>query len=247
MAVMSTILQEKVGDLVTRDFRTAPVFKKHRIDFCCGGGITIKAACERNRVDSEILETELLQVLGSSGHSDLQKISTYPLDRLVEHIELTHHRYVESRSSEIRPFLDKVVRVHGDKAPELAEIRTLFEEAVGELAQHMKKEELVLFPTIRRMVRAEKSGTPYEHRLFRSIEQPIHQMEDEHDTEGRRFREIERLTNDFNPPAWACNTFRVTYALLEEFQQDLHVHIHLENNILFPGAIALEKKLLPNL
>lgn len=239
---MNDLLHEKVGEVVARDFRTAPVFKRHRIDFCCGGGITIEAACSKAKTDPGILESELNEAMRSANRSAVQEISEYPLDELISHIELTHHRYVERRSSEIKGFLDKVVRVHGDKKPELAQIQLLFEEGVGQLAQHMKKEELILFPAIRRMIAAERAGTAYEMAPFGSIENPIHMMEHEHEVEGDRFDSLAQLTDNYTPPDWACNTFKVTYALLQEFEQDLHVHIHLENNVLFPKAIALEKQ-----
>src|SRR5690606_35568280 len=168
---------------------------------------------------------------------------SWPLDLLADYIEKKHHRYVEQRSLEIKPFLDKLCKVHGDRHPELFEINGLFTSSVSALAQHMKKEELVLFPFIRKMVQAKSNGQPLETPHFGTVENPVAIMMHEHDTEGERFRERARLTDDYQPPAHACNTYRVTFALLQEFEDDLLKHIHLENNILFPAAKAMEASL----
>lgn len=137
------------------------------------------------------------------------------------------------------PFLNKVVRVHSDRHPELAEVEQLFKASAEELTAHMKKEELVLFPYIRKMVKAENNKTSVEA-PFGTVQNPIRMMMHEHDGEGERFRKIAALTDNYNPSAAACNTYRVTFSLLKEFEEDLHLHIHLENNILFPKSITLE-------
>ena len=141
------------------------------------------------------------------------------------------------------PFLHKVVKVHGDKHPELIEIEKLFNECAIELTTHMQKEEMILFPFVRKMVTgAESIATP----IFGTVQNPIKMMMHEHENEGDRFRKIAALTNNYTAPADACNTYTVTYLLLQEFEEDLHLHIHLENNILFPKAIALEQQALLN-
>ena len=151
-----------------------------------------------------------------------------------------HHRYEEEKTPEIRPYLEKIVQVHGAQHPELFEVKQLFEESAQDLAAHMKKEELVLFPNIRKMV-SEKQR--YVQLFFGSIQNPITAMQVDHNQEGERFRKIAELTNEYTPPADTCNTYKVTLSLLQEFETDLHTHIHLENNILFPKAIDLEKSL----
>jgi regulator of cell morphogenesis and NO signaling len=149
---------------------------------------------------------------------------------------------VEEKSMEIVPYLNKICEVHGERHPELFEINALFNASVGVLSQHMKKEELVLFPYIQKMVQAKHEGTKIVVPGFGSIENLIRIMEEEHTIEGERFRKIEELSNHYTTPADACNTYRVTIALLKEFEDDLHLHIHLENNILFPKSIKLEKE-----
>lgn len=131
--------------------------------------------------------------------------------------------------------------MHGAKHPELLLINELFKGCAGELAQHMKKEELILFPFIKKLVHATLSDELIELPHFETIQNPIAMMMHEHDAEGVRFRKIAELSNNYTPPADGCNTYKVTFAMLEEFEQDLHKHIHLENNILFPKAAKLEK------
>jgi|SRR5690606_14359389 len=133
--------------------------------------------------------------------------------------------------------------VHGKNHPELEVLKNEFSVASGLLAQHMKKEELILFPFVRKMEQMKNGYRPVEQPPFGTVQNPVTIMMLEHDTEGERFRKIAALTNNFNPPEDACNTYRVSFALLKEFEDDLHQHIHLENNILFPKAIALEKEL----
>lgn len=240
---MNTQENQIIGTLVANDYRAASVFKKYGIDFCCQGNRTIQDACDAKAIDSKLVINDLDQLsqAGSSGTTDFR---SWPLDLLADYITKKHHRYVEQKSTEIKPYLDKICQVHGDRHPELLEISALFHAAAGILAQHMKKEELLLFPFVHKMVEAKSNGTKVELPHFGSIENPIRAMEEEHNIEGERFRKIESLSNNYTPPEDACNTYRVTLALLKEFEEDLHHHIHLENNILFPKAIALEKELV---
>lgn len=231
-----------IGELVAQDYRAAAVFKKYGIDFCCQGNRTIEDACVAKNLDSKLVVTDLNSInqVSSEGTTDYK---SWPIDLLVDYIEKKHHRYVEEKTQEIKPYLDKICRVHGEHHPELFEINEHFNAAAGELATHMKKEELVLFPFVRKMAKAKQENTVPDTPHFGTVENPIQMMMNEHTTEGERFRKIETLSNNYTPPQDACNTYRVTFALLKEFEQDLHLHIHLENNILFPKAIELEKQL----
>lgn len=236
-----TIQEDQIiGELVANDYRTASVFKKHNIDFCCQGNRTINEACEAKNIDGKLVVGDLNELLNSKTDSALD-YQSWPLDLLAEYIEKKHHRYVEQKTTEIKPYLEKICRVHGGRHPELHEISEHFNATTGELAMHMKKEELMVFPFIRKMVKAKEAGTKVAMPNFESIQFPIQAMMDEHTNEGERFRLIDELSNNYTPPEDACNTYRVTFALLKEFEQDLHLHIHLENNILFPKAIELEK------
>ncbi|WP_338733881.1 iron-sulfur cluster repair di-iron protein [Mangrovimonas cancribranchiae] len=230
---------KQIGSYVANDYRTAAVFSKYGIDFCCKGHRTIQEVCEKKDIDSNVLLDDLNAIMTShSGESIDYK--SWPLDLLADYIEKKHHRYVEEKIPVLKQFLAKLCKVHGSRHPELFEINELFTASAGELAAHMKKEELILFPFVKKMVKATMSGQPIKVPGFGTVENPIATMMEEHDNEGERFRKIAELTNNYNPPADACNTYRVTFAMLNEFEQDLHLHIHLENNILFPEATKLE-------
>lgn len=232
-----------VGELVASDYRTASIFKQKGIDFCCNGNRSIAQACEKKKLDSDALIAELTEATRQheGGSIDYQ---SWPLDLLADYVEKKHHRYVDTKIREITPFLYKVARVHGDRHPELLEVEKLFNESAHDLSDHMNKEESILFPYIRNLVQAKQDST-YVHAPFGTVENPIRVMMHEHDAEGERFRKIAELTDDYNPPADACSTYRVTFSMLKEFEDDLHLHIHLENNILFPKSIKLEESLTP--
>lgn len=232
-----------IGELVAEDYRTASVFRKYGIDFCCQGNRTINDACQAKNINQESVVSDL-NALNQQQEDPATDYKSWPIDVLADYIEQKHHRYVAEKTQEIRPYLDKVCRVHGERHPELWEINENFSATAGELAMHMKKEELVLFPFIRKMAKADQEKTQLEAPHFGTIQNPIQMMQNEHTTEGDRFRKIETLSRNYTPPLDACNTYRVTFALLKEFEQDLHLHIHLENNILFPRAVEMEKSLL---
>lgn len=231
-----------IGELVATDYRTATVFKKYGIDFCCQGNRTIAEAAEKKKLDVQTILTDLQAAL-QSRDAGTPEFKSWPLDLLADYIEKTHHQYVEAKSQEIKPYLNKICRVHGDRHPELFEVQDQFSASVADLTVHMKKEEFILFPFIRKMAKAKRENTRIEMPHFGTIQNPINMMNQEHEVEGDRFRKIQELTNNYTPPQDACNTYRVTFALIDEFEKDLHMHIHLENNILFPKSIELEKQL----
>lgn len=228
-----------VGELVAKDYRTAAVFKKHGIDFCCNGNRTLNDASVK-KVSVNELVTDLENVIKTTGESAID-FQSWPLDLLADYIEKTHHRFVEAKITEIKPYLSKIVKVHGQTHPELLKVQDLFLASAGELTAHMRKEELILFPFIRKMVQAKLQNESVLTPLFGTVQNPIEAMMREHTNEGERFAEISELTNMYAPPADACGTYKVTFALLKEFEDDLHKHIHLENNILFTKAIEMEK------
>ena len=234
------LTQEKtIGDFVAGNFRTAEVFKKYNIDFCCKGGRTVEEACDKKKVSPEEIYKELEEV--ANRKSEEIDFNSWPLDLLADYVEKTHHRYVEEKSAMLIPYLNKLCKVHGERHPELFEINELFIGSAQDLAAHMKKEELILFPFIKQMVEAKKNGEPLPAPRFGTVENPVAMMKHEHEAEGERFVKIAELTNNYEFPDDACGTYQVTYRMLEDFQNDLHKHIHLENNILFPKAIAMEK------
>lgn len=231
-----------IGSIVAEDLRTATVFATHGIDFCCQGGRTLGEACAAQGLDPAALELELAAI-AVRGTAPTDAPDTWGLTRLADHIERVHHRYVAERTPLLQQYLDKLCQVHGARHPELFDIARAFDACAGAMAAHMKKEELILFPFIKRLERAKADGTAPPHAPFGTVENPVRMMRHEHDEEGERFRHITRLSNGYQPPPDGCATYRAAFAGLQEFEQDLHLHIHLENNILFPKALALEATL----
>lgn len=240
---METIKTKTIGEYVAEDFRTAAVFKKNKIDFCCRGNRTLEEVCEQKGLNYDTVYSDLEAAVNTQGDNTID-FQSWPLDLLADYVEKTHHRYVEEKSVILLQFLDKLCKVHGGNHPELFEINKIFESVAQGMAAHMKKEELILFPFIRKMVEAKNRNQDLPDAKFGSVENPIEMMEHEHTEEGDKLRRLAELANEYQPPADACNTYRVTFAMLEEFEQDLHKHIHLENNILFPKSIQLEKNLV---
>ena len=234
------IADKKVADLVTENINNAHVFKKYGIDFCCGGGISVQRACDKNNVDISQITDELNANNENRQHFNY---TDWDLSFLAKHIENVHHKYVEENIPILKQYADKVKKVHGDHSPELLEIKSIFDNVAAELTAHLKKEELILFPFIEKMEKADQENKEIDKPHFGTVDNPINMMEDEHESAGNAFKEIARLSNQYQPPEHACNTYRALYHKLNEFEQDLHLHIHLENNILFPKAIQLEKKI----
>ena len=221
-----------VAEVVTENIKTAHIFKKHGIDFCCGGGITIEKACSKNNVDYSSLEDELKNI--DINASRATNYDAWELDFLVDHIINVHHSYVLESIPLILQYANKVAKVHGHHYSEVIEINSLFTEVAQELSLHLEKEEIVLFPYVKELVKAKRENVKPSVPHFGAVNNPIQVMENEHESAGDIFKVISKLSNNFTPPDEACNTFKALYSKLEEFEQDLHQHIHLENNILFP-------------
>jgi regulator of cell morphogenesis and NO signaling len=237
---MATITEKKVGKIVADNFRTAKVFTEYGIDFCCKGAVKLSDACSTRGLDVEEVVQKLEQIMQVADQSPYQQMT---LSQLIDHIVNVHHHYVEETIPALKFYLEKIERVHGDRHPELSQIREEFFATAGALTAHLKKEEFILFPYIKAMEEAKSKNFPLSKPHFGHIENPIAMMEDEHDTEGERFRRIAALTQNYTPPTDACQTYRVAFSLLQEFEQDLHTHIHLENNVLFPTALVLFSEL----
>lgn len=191
-----------------------------------------------NIINNSAEEFTNQKVLSTHNYND------WNCDYLTDYIIQTHHQYVNKTIPDILPLAQKVVEVHGKIHTELAIIQSLFQQLSNELLLHMKKEELVLFPYIKKMTQAESDGKGVDRPAFGSIKAPISVMETEHETAGIMLKRLSQLSNDFIPPEDASNTFRLLFGKLKEFQDDLHMHVHLENNILFPKAIEMEQALI---
>jgi regulator of cell morphogenesis and NO signaling len=237
---MKTLEKMSIGDYVAADYRTAALFSKYGIDFCCKGNKTLDEVCDKKGLTLLVLENEINSILESKCDTTID-FKSWPLDLLIDYIEKTHHRYIEEKTPVLLAFLDKLCKVHGERHPELFEIKTLFKISASDLSHHLKKEELILFPFIKNMAISIKENQNMEHPHFGSVNNPIAMLKEEHETEGNLFSKIAELTDNYNPPKDACETYKVTFSMLRDFEQDLHKHIHLENNILFPSAVIMEE------
>ncbi len=230
-----------VGNFVAEDYRAAAVFQKHDIDFCCKGGRTIEEACTQKNIPTQELLKELKLACKVPEKSSMN-FQKWPLDLLADYIEKKHHRYILQNSPVIIQFLDKLCKVHGGRHPELYKINQEFNESDLQLKAHMRKEEMILFPYVRSLVSLKVNPDDHIRPGFGNVQNPIRMMMQEHDVEGERFRKMSFLSNGYTTPEDGCTTYRVCYSMLKDFENDLHLHVHLENNILFPKAIELENE-----
>jgi regulator of cell morphogenesis and NO signaling len=227
-----------IGDIVAADFRTARVFEQFGIDFCCGGRRPLADACRAAAVESTAV-IRALAALPPPRDEDVD-LTRWPLARLIDHIVSTHHTYVRSALPTIAAYLAKLEAVHGSRHPELARVSAHFEVLSRDLKQHLLKEEQVLFPYVRDLA-ATIGGDGRFNNPFGTVENPIRMMEREHRDAADDLRIIRELTNGYATPPDGCTTYAVCMAELDRFEHDLHRHVHLENNVLFPKAIAMEQ------
>ena len=215
---------QTVAELAALSPAAIRVFEDHGIDFCCGGSKPLAEACREKQVDPAVLVAELQAVLRAAPPPAVENWRTAPLEALIDHILAHHHAYLRAEFPRLRSRMAAVRAAHGERdGATLEELDRVLADLQQELEMHMHKEEFILFPAIRR-------GEPW-------IRQPIEVMEMEHECAGEALGSLRRLTSGHQPPEHACATHRALYAGLEELERDLHVHIHLENNILFPRAM----------
>jgi regulator of cell morphogenesis and NO signaling len=233
---------ETIGEIVAADYRKAQVFKNLGIDFCCGGKKTIAEACAKKGIDPEEVERQLAAVKGgeTSSETDFQN---WDIGFLSDYITNTHHRYVRENTAFILEIAQKVARVHGGRHPELVRVAELFSAVAEDLTLHMLKEEKILFPIAKELAQVYNTGGKLTVADFGKISVPIQVMDAEHEQVGGDLAEIRELTSNYTLPADACSSYTILFKKLEEYENDLHRHVHLESNILFPKAIKMEKEL----
>lgn len=221
-----------VADIVKCNYAVSDLFESHGIDFCCGGDVSFLTACADANVDAKALQESILENMnrGTSAQPDFDH---WPLDLLCDYLEKKHHRYIRETGPKLSATLEKLCEVHGSEAPWLNEVRASISTSLNELETHMLKEEELLFAPIRR--HEHWDGTYMNQDLI----QAMNTLVSEHETEGSRFKQMSNLTNEYTVPSWGCTTFHYGMNLLKEFEQDLHLHVHIENNILFPKLTAL--------
>jgi regulator of cell morphogenesis and NO signaling len=235
------IARQTVGELAASLPESTRLFEQLGIDYCCGGGQTLSEACSKAGVDLQEIQSALEQIQQGRGQTGTARDwQSEPLSELIEHIVSTHHAYVREETVRLQKLLEKVCSVHGGRRPELLEVRAVFGALNQELVSHMHKEEAIVFPAIENIEKAASGGQA----VFRgSLAGPIHVMFAEHDNAGEALQRLRSLSDNYSPPPDACITYQTLYGALADFEEDLHQHIHLENNILFPRAAAVEEAL----
>lgn len=239
---MSITSETQVRDIACAQPSSVRVFEKAGIDYCCGGARKLSDVCAANDLSVD----ELLQRL-QQAEAEAQKVgdgedwNLKPLWVLIRHIVEKHHAYVRENDVRLQALIEKVLSRHGDTHAELAEVRQKFAELRTDMAHHMLKEEQVLFPYIERMEKAVFAGQAVPPAFFGTVRNPVQAMMNEHDGAGDLIKQIRELTNGYTVPNGACPTYQAMLAGLDEFERDLHQHVHLENNILFPRAVRMEQ------
>lgn len=232
-----------VGEIVKNNYQTAEVFKKFNIDFCCGGKKTIEEICSTNNISIDELTNALSDTLNKGNVDKEHNFKEWELDYLANYIVNVHHKYVKENIPLLLEFTKKIAQVHGKGHSELLKIAELFNAVAEELGPHMMKEERMLFPYISNLSESFRNKSTIGQSPFGRVSNPIGMMEMEHENVGKLTNTIRELSCNYKLPEDACETYHVTYKKLDEFENDLHQHIHLENNILFPRAIELEEQL----
>ena len=243
---MSMTAEKTVRELALENPAATRVFEKLGIDYCCGGNKSLEEACRTAKLSTDqVLDSLEMADLAARAAQTVGNWPTEPLGDLISHITNTHHKYTREEIARLVPLLDKVCSVHGKNHPELQTVRASFQGLAQELTTHMMKEEMVLFPFIARMEEAVIEKEPILPSPFGSVQNPILMMEHEHESAGNALRAMRAASSGYTAPPEACISYQTLYKALAEFETDLHQHIHLENNILFPRAIAMENTRSP--
>ncbi len=224
-----------IGEIVAEDYRTAKVFETHGIDFCCGGNIALQTICQDKGLDLAVL-TQELEAVKSEPAERSQDFASWEISFLIDYIVNVHHGYIKDNMDKINGYAQKIAKVHGDGHPEVIEIAAIFHKIAAELKTHLKEEEEIFFPAVKRVEANKKAGTTPTAEDIASLEKSLKKLQQEHEEVGDAIHKIRHLAGGYAIPDNVCNTFALTYQKLKEFEDDLHKHVHLENNILFQEA-----------
>ncbi|MDD5563855.1 MAG: iron-sulfur cluster repair di-iron protein [Thermoanaerobaculaceae bacterium] len=233
--VAKDTLEKTVGEFVAEDYRTARVFEKYGIDFCCGGKAPLAETCRQKGIGEDAIVREIEAAKNAPVERD-RDYAAWTLSFLADYIVNTHHAYLNENMGPIAGYAHKIAEVHGANHPEVIEIAGIFDRIAADMAAHLREEEEVLFPAVRRIDAARRTGAPPEPNDLESVRTCVATLGHEHEEIGDAVHRIRHLSKEYAIPDDVCNTFVLTYRKLEEFEDDLHKHVHLENNILFPKA-----------
>lgn len=238
MAKEKTLGEKTIGEYVAEDYRSAAVFEKYGIDFCCGGQVSLSSACREKGLDPTSLDKEIEEIRNIPAQQR-ENYEAWALSFLADYIVNTHHVWLNENTGQIAAYTCKVAEVHGPHHPEVIEISELFAQIAADMEAHLEEEEKNLFPTIKRVEAIQRDGSEPSKEDRVLIRVSLEKLHREHEEIGDLIHQIRHLAKDYAIPEDACNTFAVTYRKLKEFEEDLHKHVHLENNILFKKAALL--------
>ena len=239
---MTIATAKTVGEIAAEMPNATREFEKLGIDYCCGGNRTLGEACAEAKISVDEALQRLECSMTATAPDSIQDWQNQTLADLIAHITSTHHVFVRQECPRIEALAAKVVGVHGENHPELLQVQETFSALAEELSVHLMKEEHVLFPYLIRLEESFVAGEPAPPAMFGTVVNPVRMMMQEHDSAGDALRTLRTVTKDYSAPDDACISYRTLYDALKGFEADLHQHIHLENNILFPRAVAMEKK-----
>lgn len=238
MTVVGKLSDKTIGEIVAEDYRTAQVFENHGIDYCCGGNVTLQAGCREKGIDPSIIAEEI-EAVKKDQIDRSQDYASWDLSFLIDYIINVHHTYIKDNTEQITGYTRKIASVHGVHHPEVIEIASIFDKIAIDLMDHLKTEEEEFFPALKRIEAAGKSGSATSADDMEKVRNSLENLVQEHEVVGDAVHKIRHLAKGYAIPDDVCNTFTVTYRKLKEFEDDLHKHVHLENNILFFKAALL--------
>jgi regulator of cell morphogenesis and NO signaling len=227
-----------IGEIVADNYRSAKVFEKHNVDFCCGGNVTLAAICRNKGIDLAAITAEL-ETTKREPVERSRNYSSWEIPLLADYIINAHHNYIKGNIGQLTTYIQKIASVHGANHPEVIKIAAIFDKIASDMATHLQEEEEVFFPAIKRADAARKAGAIPEAADITRIKNSLAKLGREHEEIGDAMHAIRALAKEYTIPGDVCNTFVVTYQKLKEFEDDLHKHVHLENNILFIKAAQL--------
>jgi len=241
---MENAEKKPIGQIVAEKYPAWEVFENYKIDFYNGGKRTLEEAAKESNIDVQTLLSEIENAHDVKSEGDTN-FNSWDLGVLSEYIVKNYHRKADKQIQIVKPALEKACNEHGEQHPELKEIQSFFGQVAGWLAMHQKKEELILFPYIRKMADAKKNNKTFVRPpATKSVENPVDMLMHEHTNQAAALRKIGNMTGEYKAPGYADNSLKETLNILKEMEVDLHKHIHLENNILFPKALKLDKELV---
>lgn len=238
---MKDLLKKSIATIVSENINTATIFRKHNIDFTFHGNMLLSKACEEKNIKFKNIATELNSVNQNLYY--LKDYNSWKLDFLIDFLINIHHEYKEDNILFLKDYGNKVANIYASEYKELKEVNKLIQEVTDSILEHMKNEESTLFPYVKKLIDAKNKNLQIDIKNS-PLNDPIDSLEDEHEEVGKTFNKISQLTNNYYIPKDACISFKVLYLKLQQFEEELYKHIHIENNILFPKAKKLERYLL---